>query len=284
MTFPVLAAVRPSSIGTAANGEIATDLLVNVRRYERYDLLLAPEMAATYQTLVADCLAATGVQLGISGGGAYRTIDHQINLFFQRYETPPRPGRPTRHYNGRTYSLRPGMAAAATPGTSNHGLGVAVDLEVIDPVTGAETDVSGSPAWPWLLENAVAHGLSWELQSEPWHLRLVTLDSPTPSAPSPEPTPTPVPGPVSPVEGDDDMRFVRDADTQRFWEWGTGWFQKPDGGWEWTSWASPTDEIGLRWEEIAPLINALGGLKDVPHDALQSIYDRHGRPPVGVPQ
>jgi GH25 family lysozyme M1 (1,4-beta-N-acetylmuramidase) len=107
---------------------------------------------------------------------------------------------------------------------------------------------------------------------------LAAADSPVPT-----PVPQPTPGPVAPVEGE--TPFVRNAGTGQFWQWGTGWFPRSDGSgeWEWTSWASPVGELGLRWEEIGPLVDALGGLKDVPHDALQSIYDRHGRPPVRRP-
>lgn len=107
------------------------------------------------------------------------------------------------------------------------------------------------------------------------------------AAPVPIPTPQPEPTPA-PIGNEDDMRFVRNAGTGEFWEWGTGWFPKLDenrewhGEWEWTSWASPIRELGLRWEEIGPLIDALGGLKDVPHETLQPIYDRHGRPPAAA--
>lgn len=186
MTLPVLTAIRPPSIGDAPNGQVPLDLLVNVRMYEHYDVFLAPEMATAYDRLFADCSLATGVALGISGGGAYRTLQQQTALFLARYQTPPQPGRPTKTWQGKVWSLRVDpitgelLATAAVPGTSNHGLGAAVDLQEIDPASGAGTDISSSQAWPWLLENVVPHGLSWEIQKEPWHLRLVALPADPP--------------------------------------------------------------------------------------------------------
>lgn len=185
MTFPVLPGVRPPSIRDSANGQIPADLLVNVRTYEDYDVYLAVEAATLWGQLRVACFEATGCRLAISGGGAYRTLGQQVTLFLQRYEYPAQGGLPAdryRTYLGRRYSLRKGMAAAATPGTSNHGLGAAVDTEVINPTTRAVTATIASPAWTWLLQNAVRLGWSWELQSESWHLRMIRL----PSAPSDE--------------------------------------------------------------------------------------------------
>lgn len=259
LPLAVLPALRPPSIGTAANGLLANDSLVNVRLHENYDLFLAIETAITYQRLAADCLITTGVILGISGGGAYRTLNQQINLFFQRYETPPVPGRPTRTYLGRTYSLKAGMASAATPGTSNHGFGAAVDLEVIAD-KGPPRGVYGSGAWEWLLANAIPYGLSWELQDEPWHLRLVAI------VPNPKPLP---------AKGRHDMGHCQDKLTKKFWYFGRDGNGSP--------WASPIDELpgGGEWDVFGPINDAVNGpLVEVDHAILQRMYDRRGRPGV----
>jgi len=54
----------------------------------------------------------------------------------------------------------------AAPGTSNHNLGIAVDI----------WSASGKRL-EWLLANALRFGWSWELQSEPWHIRYVAGDN-----------------------------------------------------------------------------------------------------------
>lgn len=173
MTYPVLAALRPPSIGEADNGHVSAEELVNIGG--SVVRLLAIEAAAAYIQLRDACLVATGVSFAVMGGGAYRSYNEQVSLFQQRYETPPRAGRPTKTWQGRVWSLRAGMATAAVPGTSNHGLGAAVDIAVPVAVGGritGYTPITGSTAWPWLLAHAVEHGWSWELQSEPWHLHL----------------------------------------------------------------------------------------------------------------
>jgi len=64
------------------------------------------------------------------------------------------------------------MAMLATPGKSNHNLGLAVDVHS-----------AGEPKrLNWLIANVKDFGFSWEVvPSEPWHLRLVTGDNPTPA-------------------------------------------------------------------------------------------------------
>jgi LAS superfamily LD-carboxypeptidase LdcB len=54
----------------------------------------------------------------------------------------------------------------AVPGTSNHNLGIAIDI----------AHASGARL-AWLLKNAQDFGFSWEVQSEPWHLRYVAGDN-----------------------------------------------------------------------------------------------------------
>ena len=71
------------------------------------------------------------------------------------------------------YARKPGLAAV--PGTSNHGLGVAVDL-----CGGVET--FGTPAYRWMAANAPRYGWvhpSWAEQGgsrpEPWHWEFVGI-------------------------------------------------------------------------------------------------------------
>lgn len=60
----------------------------------------------------------------------------------------------------------------ATPGKSNHNLGLAIDI----------SSASEPKRLNWLIANVKDFGFSWEVvPSEPWHIRLVTGDKPTPA-------------------------------------------------------------------------------------------------------
>jgi hypothetical protein len=62
------------------------------------------------------------------------------------------------------------MAMLATPGKSQHNLGLAIDI----------ASASEPKRLNWLIANIKDFGFSWEVvPSEPWHIRLVTGDSPT---------------------------------------------------------------------------------------------------------
>lgn len=107
-----------------------------------------------------------------SAGDLYRTYESQLAGFRQRYQTDPIPGASTKTFEGKTWYLRKGMAMLATPGKSNHNLGLAVDVH----------SASELKRLNWLVANVKDFGFSWEVvPSEPWHLRLVTGDKPTPA-------------------------------------------------------------------------------------------------------
>jgi len=116
---------------------------------------------------------ADGLELKpVSAGDAYRSYDSQKAAFLSRYQTEPIAGASTKSFEGKTWYLKKGMAMLATPGKSNHNLGIAVDVHS-----------AGEPKrLNWLIANVKDFGFSWEVvPSEPWHLRLVTGDNPTPA-------------------------------------------------------------------------------------------------------
>jgi hypothetical protein len=85
--------------------------------------------------------------------------------FYQRYTDKPNKKllkQTPRIYKGKAWYLKKGVAPMAVPGTSNHNLGIAIDI----------ANASGKRL-EWLLKNAQRFGFSWEVQSEPWHLRYV---------------------------------------------------------------------------------------------------------------
>lgn len=88
--------------------------------------------------------------------GSYRSYQSQHDLFVSRYSLKDEGRVPqvTRKFDGRVWYLRKGMSPCATPGASNHGYGLAVDLDVRDPKVLA-----------WLDANAPAYG--FYLQGKP---------------------------------------------------------------------------------------------------------------------
>ena len=142
--------------------------------------------ARAFQAMQVVCFAQTGLHL--SGTGAYRSFESQLTLFNQRYTPTYNPLvnvlTSQRTYQGKTWYLRRNMAPAASPGTSNHGYGIAVDAGWWTGVDAPGlTDIAGitskASGWKWLQDNYESFGFSHEGarpgQSgwEPWHLRHV---------------------------------------------------------------------------------------------------------------
>jgi hypothetical protein len=103
-----------------------------------------------------------------SSGDTYREYEFQKRGFLQRYQLQPIPGRSTKTFEGKTWYLKKGMAMLATPGKSQHNLGLAVDVH----------SASDPKRLKWLIANVKDFGFSWEVvPSEPWHLRYVCGDN-----------------------------------------------------------------------------------------------------------
>lgn len=175
----------PANLASASNGNLPADLLTTVAFPGRGNGRLHFNAARSFYAMAADCLAATGVVLTVTSTvDAYRPYSIQLSAFLTRYEPvsyatyllTASTSRKTFVYNGQTYwRIRPGYATAASPGTSNHGWGLALDICELRS-DGVIVGISASRAWGWLLANAVSYGFSWETQSEPWHLRLFVGD------------------------------------------------------------------------------------------------------------
>lgn len=204
MAYPIHSVTLPADLVGATNGKL-TFQLVEQWFDGRGNLRIHSQFQRAWAALYAACWIETGVVLtAVSAGDAYRTYEQQYAVFKQRYVTTPVAGSTSiRYFEGKTWYLKKGFAQVATPGTSNHGLGLALDVAEwrIDHVVG----IASSPAWNWLLANADSFGLSWEVQSEPWHIRLYVGDNPTQRVidfeqpvPVPDPDPPPDPPPVPP--------------------------------------------------------------------------------------
>lgn len=163
------------------------------------DALLKPAVGGgKLHHLAADAWAAMvakakadGVELKpVSSGDTYRSYDAQLKVFLERY-TKEANGNSTRTFEGvKWYKKNEKLASLAAPGTSQHNLGIAVDVHT---ASGARLE--------WLIDNVKDFGFSWEVvPEEPWHLRYVAGDdvpaavaaftgkeSSTASAPAPAP-------------------------------------------------------------------------------------------------
>ena len=129
--------------------------------------------ADAYEAMDAAANAA-GIDLSpTSQADTYRSLETQEYGFYQRYTDTPKPAlmkQKPRIYKGKAWYLKKGMAPMAVPGTSNHNLGIAIDIK----------DATGNRL-AWLLANEHLYGFSHELDSEPWHIRYVAGDA-TPEA------------------------------------------------------------------------------------------------------
>jgi LAS superfamily LD-carboxypeptidase LdcB len=161
----------PSDLAGQKNGELNPALLRDIK---------APNgklhhLAATAWNCMQLAAYFDGIEL--KHVGAYRPIGEQISLFNGRYESAPtgRVPQVTRTYQGKTWYLKKGVAPAGSPGTSNHGIGLAIDV----------SDAFGKRlAWllgdGFLTSNALKFGFSWEVRdganAEAWHIRYVAGD------------------------------------------------------------------------------------------------------------
>ncbi|HEX2785737.1 MAG TPA: M15 family metallopeptidase [Ilumatobacteraceae bacterium] len=107
------------------------------------------------------------------GFGTYRSFEQQVAGFKFHYTLDHLEGRPTKPFEGKTYFLKPGFEEAGTPGTSNHGLGLAIDVAFLDtsPRPSDKRSI-------WVLENYERFGFSHEFSdmSDPRHIRYFAGD------------------------------------------------------------------------------------------------------------
>jgi len=210
--LPIKPVTKPSTLTGQLNGQLAVALLTLIGVGSAVMELTA---ARAFRAMFA---AARAAGFDIKEVGDYRTFKEQLDLFLSRYK-PVEYGvytaTPAKHRKYWQYAPNYGykskywikkdfdLATAATPGESNHGWGLALDIA-------EETDGDPGPEGitqrfvDWLILNADRFGICAELQSEKWHWRYYAGDKipvavlayeqgtpPPPSTPDPDPIPDP---------------------------------------------------------------------------------------------
>ncbi len=157
----------PLGVTSAMNGRMPDALLAPIPN-GRLHLLAARSWDAMRAHAAADGVALRPTSLVDS----YRPLPVQIATFEQRYVALPKWEPSARRWAGKWWRLRPGNAAAAVPGTSNHGWGLAIDYAR----DGGAQAVQQRDRWV----RAWASHYGWgadRVRSEPWHLEYVAGSS-----------------------------------------------------------------------------------------------------------
>ena len=149
----------PKSLQKKVNGKHGT--LRNADAYLRIDA------ADALNGAIAEIKDKYGYDLTIRGWN--RTRAEQEKFFYQRWTTTPYRGRPTKRWNGKTWYLKPGYAAASAPGYSNHGWGTTIDVNDFGTV-GQFNNPNRNKYYPilrkWGFDDSEGRGHI----REPWHL------------------------------------------------------------------------------------------------------------------
>jgi zinc D-Ala-D-Ala carboxypeptidase len=167
LSYPVKRLVVPAALSKVANGRVPRTRL---RKTKAGGLLFRPVAKAFNQMF--DAAKKDGITLRLTGNG-YRSYETQHAMFMDRYSLK-RTGRVpevTRMFDGRKYYLKKGKSPSAIPGTSNHGYGLAVDINVTDPKVFAWLDrnapkfgfyLQGKPTRPDGSRNPEYEGWHWQ--------------------------------------------------------------------------------------------------------------------------
>jgi len=140
MKYPYMKLVTPTEVKKASNGKLAPAILSKVK--------CGGQMwhnAAVAFNVMYDAAKAAGIKL--QNIGDYRPYEAQLSMFRDRYDSKDHGKNVKRTFEGKTWYLKPGKSPSASPGTSNHGWGLAIDLNVTNPKTAN-----------WLCENGPKYG------------------------------------------------------------------------------------------------------------------------------
>lgn len=190
MTYTITPVTFPADLASQKNGKLGPCQLVSVFFPGVGHASMHHTAARAWGALSIACLNQTGQTLtAVSVADVYRSYDRQLALFLSRYTPDFLPLRNVLSNrrtgpDGKSWYKRIGVAACASPGTSNHGWGLAIDMALFNPNINDGDAYMGDPVgitsnrllFAWLQLNAGLYGFSWESQDEAWHIRYVAGD------------------------------------------------------------------------------------------------------------
>jgi hypothetical protein len=192
--YPYIKLVMPASITKVGNGNLTPNMLKKVKTGGVMWTVAADAFNDMY-----DAALAAGFKL--KNVGDYRPVAAQLSMFKDRYSDAPTGRKPevTREYQGKKWYLKSGKAPSSSPGKSNHGFGLAIDLGYENG--GKLTSMSGK-CLDWMCENAPKYGFYLQgsdpqsPEFEAWHWQYCLGDKPRLGAAVPTPAPTTAPAPA----------------------------------------------------------------------------------------
>lgn len=181
--FPYIKLVLPKAVEKVGNGNLTPAMLKGVKTGGKMWTVAADAFNEMY-----DAALAAGFKL--RNVGDYRPVEDQMAMFRDRYDDKPTGRKPevTRDYNGKKYYLKAGKAPSSTPGKSNHGFGLAIDLGY---EVGGKLTSMGGKCLDWMCENAPKYGFYLQgndpksPEFEAWHWQYCLGDKARDGAPAP---------------------------------------------------------------------------------------------------
>jgi hypothetical protein len=170
-TVPTSTVTVPTALRSVTNGQLPADWLRSLPGETREDFKMFVPVSYAMQAM--HIAAMNEAKIDIMTTGRYRSAARQEALFRERYRVGDDDGCGSKTWNGVRWYLQRSVsggcfAMAATPGTSNHGLGIADDIaEQRDSDLAAES--LSDRLLGWLRDNAPAFGFRLETRKEPWH-------------------------------------------------------------------------------------------------------------------
>ena len=194
----------PADLLNVNNGKLPNNLLsalsrdvISTKKWDEYNHKGSPgnyplwtghKLAVAAVETMIKAAAVDNIDIRVTGG--YRNYSQQLTFFQQRY-TNKRPNEKTwnkqakasgkghrkldeysKFWNGKRYWIKQGsFDGVSVPGSSNHGLGIAFDLEF-----GFDKYEAANNAIEWVKSNGFAFGFYWDTGStgdpgfENWHL------------------------------------------------------------------------------------------------------------------
>jgi hypothetical protein len=195
-----------------ANGQIPAAALTTISGRAGARLLAGP--AASWERVFTEVRRRFGWSPTPTGpSDAYRELAVQVSTFLDRY-LPARTGAgvygDVRWWNGVRYVRKAGKAAAAVPGTSNHGKGRAVDVTGLGGFAGQRYAEFAQVAVPLGWSNAEGRSVD-----EPWHWVDLLSPETVSSGHALIPGVTPVPNLTAPTVLEEDFMSALTYDEQR---------------------------------------------------------------------